>query len=318
MDDKLATIYDLAWAYRAARVLQVANNLDIFSTIAGKQLSADEMAEQVHCKPEMIEKLLIACVAMGLLEKTGASYKNTELSETYLVAGRPLYQGDIIAHAATVWGFWDTLEDQTVLDPKDRSKKHDEHRSFIMGMHNIAVTGRACMFTDAVDLSGRRRLFDVGGGPGTYSITACRLCPELTAIVFDMPEAAAIAREVIAKEGLQDRVSVQEGDWDTDGFGENNDVVLLSNVLHGPASEARMKLRKAHDSLVSGGLVVIQEFLLNNEKTGPLIPALFNIMVGAYSEGELLSLLEKEGFIEAKVVASSEELGCGWIQAIKR
>jgi predicted O-methyltransferase YrrM len=262
VDDKLATIYDLAWAYRAARVLQVANNLDIFSTIAGKQLSADEMAEQVHCKPEMIEKLLIACVAMGLLEKTGASYKNTELSETYLVAGRPLYQGDIIAHAATVWGFWDTLEDQTVLDPKDRSKKHDEHRSFIMGMHNIAVTGRACMFTDAVDLSGRRRLFDVGGGPGTYSITACRLCPELTAIVFDMPEAAAIAREVIAKEGLQDRVSVQEGDWDTDGFGENNDVVLLSNVLHGPASEARMKLRKAHDSLVSGGLVVIQEFLL--------------------------------------------------------
>ncbi|MHC4239333.1 MAG: methyltransferase, partial [Planctomycetota bacterium] len=209
-------------------------------------------------------------------------------------------------------------EEQTVLEPKDRSKKHDEHRSFIMGMHNIAVTGRARMFTDAVNLSGRRRLFDVGGGPGTYSITACRLYPELTAVVFDMPEAAAIAGEVIAIEGLQDRVSVQEGDWDTDGFGENNDVVLLSNVLHGPASKARMKLRKAHDSLVSGGLIVIQEFLLNNEKIGPLIPALFNIMVGAYSEGELLSLLEEEGFVEAKVVCSSEELGCGWIQAIKR
>ncbi|MHC4240108.1 MAG: methyltransferase family protein, partial [Planctomycetota bacterium] len=149
MDDKLATIYDLAWAYRAARVLQVANNLDVFSAIAGKQPSADEIAAQVHCKPEMIEKLLIACVAMGLLEKTGARYKNTELAETYLVAGRPLYQGDIIAHAASVWRFWDTLEEQTVLEPKDRSKKRDEHRSFIMGMHNIAVTGRARMFTDA-------------------------------------------------------------------------------------------------------------------------------------------------------------------------
>ncbi|MHC4624274.1 MAG: methyltransferase [Planctomycetota bacterium] len=317
MDDKLARINNLAWAYRAARVLQVANNLDIFSAIAGKQLSADEVAAQVHCKGEMMEKLLIACVAMGLLEKTGGRYKNTELSETYLVAGRPLYQGDIISHAASVWRFWDTLEEQMLLDPSNLSKKRDEHRSFIMGMHNIAVTGRARMFTDAVDLSGRRRLFDVGGGPGTYSIAACRLYPELTAVVFDTPEAAAIAREVIAKEGLQDRVSVQAGDWDTDGFGENNDVVLLSNVLHGPSSKARMKLRKARDSLVSGGLVVIQEFLLNNEKTGPLIPALFNIMVGAYSEGELLSLLEKGGFVEAKVVCSSKELGCGWIQGIK-
>jgi hypothetical protein len=317
MDDKLAKIYDLAWAYRAARVLQVANELDIFSAITDRQLSAGEIAEQVHCKGEMIEKLLIACVAMGLLEKTSAGYSNTELSEAYLVAGRPLYQGDIISHAATVWRFWDTLGEQTLLDPGDPSKKRDEHRSFIMGMHNIAVTGRVRMFTDAVDLSGRRRLFDVGGGPGTYSISACKLYPDLTAVVFDMPEAAAIAREVIAKEGLQDRVSVQEGDWDTDGFGENNDVVLMSNVLHGPASKARMKLRKAHDSLVGGGLVVIQEFLLNNERTGPLIPALFNIMVGAYSEGELLSLLEEEGFAETKVVCSSEELGCGWIQAIK-
>ena len=162
------------------------------------------------------------------------------------VAQNVVYQGDIIAHAASVWRFWDTLEEQTVLDPRDRSKKHDEHRSFIMGMHNIAVTGRARMFTDAVDLSGRRRLFDVGGGPGTYSITACRLYPELTAVVFDMPEAAAIAREVIAREGLQDRVSVQEGDWDTDRFGENNLVVLLSNVLHGPGLARRQPVLYDH------------------------------------------------------------------------
>jgi hypothetical protein len=208
VDDKLAKINDLAWAYRAARVLQVADNLGIFTAITGRQLSADEIAEQVRCKPEMIKKLLIACVAMGLLEKTGGSYRNTELSQTYLIAGRSSYQGDIIAHAATVWRFWDTLEEQTVLDPKDRSKKRHEHRSFIKGMHNIAVTGRARMFTDAVDLSGRRRLFDVGGGPATYSISACRLYPELTAVVFDLPDAAAIARQAIATEGSQDRVSV--------------------------------------------------------------------------------------------------------------
>ncbi|MHC4617041.1 MAG: methyltransferase [Planctomycetota bacterium] len=318
MHHSVAKLVELTWADRAARVLQVANNLDIFSVISGKRLSADDISARVRGQPEMMEKLLIACAAMGLLKKTGAKYSNTELAQTYLVEGRPLYQGDIIAHAAYVRQFWNTLDEQVILDAGHRDRKHDEHRSFVMGMHNIAAVGRARMFTDAVNLSGRRRFLDVGGGPGSYSIAACKLYPELTAVVFDIPETAAIAREVIAREGLQDRVSVREGDWDTDTFGENNDVVLLSNVLHGPASKAQMKLKKAHDSLVTGGLVVIQEFLLNNEKTGPLIPALFNIMVGAYSESELLSIVTKERFLEPKVVANSEEIGCSWITAEKR
>jgi len=317
VDDKLATINDLAWAYRAARVLQVANDLDIFGAIAGKELSADEVAQQVRCKPDMMKKLLIGCVAIGLLEKTGARYRNAELSEKYLVAGRPLYQGDIIAHAASVWRFWDRLQEQIVLDGAHQGGKRDEHRNFIMGMHNIAVAGRAEMLIDNVDLSGRKRLFDVGGGPGTYSIAACKRYRQLTAVVFDLPETIAITREVIAAERLQDRVSVQEGNWDTDGFGADNDVVLLSNVLHGPSSNAQFKLRKAYNSLVAGGLVVIQEFLLNNEETGPVIPALFNIMVGAYCEAELLDVVVQQGFGDAKVVVGCEELGCSWITAAK-
>jgi len=62
---------------------------------------------------------------------------------------------------------------------------------------------------------------------------------------------------------------------------------------------------------------VLQEFLLNDEKSGPLIPALFNIMVGAYSEGELLSLIKEAGFAGAEIVMSSEEFGCSWITAEK-
>lgn len=84
---------------------------------------------------------------------------------------------------------------------------------------------------------------------------------------------------------------------------------LLSDVMHGPGSKAQMKLKKAYDSLVCGGLVVIQEFLLNDRKAGPLIPALFNVMVGAYSQAELFGIVEETGFIKPKLVISSEELG---------
>jgi hypothetical protein len=78
-----------------------------------------------------------------------------------------------------------------------------------------------------------------------------------------------------------------------------------------------MKLKKAYDSMADGGLVVIQEFLLNDKKTGPLVSALFNVMVGAYSKTELISVVESAGFTNAELVASSEQLGSNWVTARK-
>lgn len=317
VENDIRTLYNLSWGYRAARALQVANGVGIFTALSEKEMSLQELCHECHTEPSMTEKLLIACTAMGLLDKCGGRYKNTKLAETYLVRGRKLYQGDIVAHSATVWNFWNTLEDKVRIAAAPRNMHADEHRDFIMGMHNIAVIGRARMFVDNVELSGRKRLFDVGGGPGTYSIAACKRYPELRAVVFDLPETISITKEIIANEGMQDRVSVQEGDWGKDDFGEGHDVVLLFNVLHGPDNNAEMKLKKAYDSMEHGGLLVIQDFLLNDEKTGPLGSALFNIMVGAYSHCELLSIIKEMGFVQAAVVACSQEIGFAWITAEK-
>ena len=318
MENGIAILNDLNWGYRAARVLHVANTLSLFTILSEKPMSAEQICRTIKSAPEMMKKLLIACTSMGLLEKEGNQYKNTELAQTYLVRGRKLYQGDIIAHAAIVWDFWSGLPEHVTLGGERVAINPDDHRNFIMGMHNIAVAGRAQLFIDSVDLTGRKKLFDVGGGPGTYSIAACRRYPELKAVVFDLPETIAITKEIISKEGMQDVITVREGDWETDDFGEDNDVVLLSDVMHGPGSKAQMKLKKAYDSLLCGGLVVIQEFLLNDRKTGPLIPALFNVMVGAYSQAELFGIVEETGLIKPRLVISSEELGSSWVTAGKR
>ena len=317
MEEGFVKLNNLSWGYRAASVLHTANKLDIFTILSGKEMSVEQICQRTRSNPEMTEKLLIACVAMGLLEKESNQYKNTELSQLYLVRDQKLYQGDIIAHSASVWDFWGALAGHVVSGTEPVAIKPENYKSFIMGMHNIAAAGRAQLFIDSVNLTSRKKLFDVGGGPGTYSIAACKHYRELKAVVFDIPETIAIAEKLIAKEGMQDRVSVQEGNWETDSFGQDNDVVLLSNVLHGSGSGAAMKLSKAYDSLIGGGLLVIQEFLLNDQKTGPLIPALFNIMVGAYSKAELFSIIEKCRFREAKVVANCEKLGFSWIVAKK-
>ena len=300
--------------YRPARVLHVAGSLDIFTILADQPMTAEALATVCKAKPDVLDKILIACAAMGLLEKSGGRYRTTPFANTYLVRGSKLYQGHIIAHSASLWDSWGGLEFAVRNTPKP---PEDVHRSFIMGMYDISMAGRTKALAGSVDLTGRKKLLDVGGGPGTYSIELCRRFPGLNASVFDLPETVAIAREVIEAEGMSDRVSVIAGDWDTDGFGEGNDVVLMSNILHGPGSRAEMKLQKAFESMAGGGLLIIQDFVLNDEKTGPLVPALFNIMLGAYSRPELFGLIENAGFARPRVVTMIEEAGSMVIEAEK-
>ena len=308
---------DLAWSYRAARTLQVANQLDIFTLLSAEPLTSDQIAQKCNSNPDITNKILIACVAMGLLKKTHDKYQNSKLSAQYLVKDKPLYQGNMIAHSAAVWDFWTSLPDMITTPGIQQTRPPFNHTDFILGMLNITAAGRGQLFIDNIDLTGRKKLFDVGGGPGTYSILACRHYPHLKAVLFDLPETLEIAKDLIAKENLSGRITLQPGNWDTDPFGTDNDVVLFSNVLHGSPSQAEIKLKKAHDSMTKGSLLVIQDFLMNDKKTGPLIPALFNIMVGAYSRPELIKIIEDTGFKNINIPAQSEKLACTWITAEK-
>lgn len=316
MQTGLDLLNEWTWGYRAARTLQVLAGLKVFTLLDPQPMEAGPLAIVCGADPGLLEKLLIAAVAMGLLEKDGTAYRNTPISQEYLVEGRPLYQGNIIAHSANVWSFWDNLPN-TVRSSKAPNYDTASHRDFILGMHNITMAGRGEVFLNAVDLSNCRSLVDIGGGPGTYSILACQRYPELRAIVFDLPETVAIAREVITQHGLTDRIAVHAGNWETDDFGQGFDAAILSNVLHGPNSNAVMKLKKACAALQPGGLLAVQEFLLSNDKTGPLIPALFNVMVGAYSQDELTAEIKAAGFSDVHVAAYNDTVAGTWLTAEK-
>jgi len=317
MDDGLKYLNELTWAYRASRTLLIANGLKIFTLLDGGALSCQELAKKCIAKADLLDRILTACCAMGLLKRDGTGYVNSDLSQKFLVKGKPLYQGDIIAHSAMVWGVWDRLADEIMETPGAQEDQSQTHQNFIMGMHNITMGGRGKLFLESIDLSGRKHLLDIGGGPGTYSILACRKYPDLKATVFDLPETIEIAKKVIKDEGMESRIFVRPGSWDADDFGDGFDAALMSNILHGADSQAKMILQKAYDSLESGAMLIVQEFLMNDSKTGPVVPALFNVMVGAYSQAELFAVIEEAGFGQVQIVTSCQEIGSSWITAIK-
>jgi len=320
---------ELSWHYRAARVLLAAHQLGIFESLRQPRTAA-EVAKELITDAEMTEKLLIATCALGLVKRDGGRFILTPLACDTLLPESARYIGGVLDHGEYLWWTWSGLTDllrggewsaarRELMAQLARTahyiNDYDEH--FIWAMHGKAANGGAQFLATHLDLNERKLLLDVGGGPGTYSVALCQRFPRLKAVVWDIPHTLKICRQVIQRYGLTDRICVQMGDWETDEFGEGYDVLLLSNVTHGPASRAKMKLAKAFRSLEPGGLLIVNDFLLNNDKTGPLPAALFNLMIGTYSEEEMLAIVREAGFTKVSLISSDPRVGSGIVTALR-
>lgn len=315
--------------WQPARVLMTANHLDFFTALGDEALTAEEVASRCGTHPRSTRTLLNACAALGILEKEGDLYRNSAEARESLVRGKPTYIGDAIAHEEDLWQPWGKLHEAVRTNQRVAERYHlveqpDVHRNFIWAMHNWAMQV-APLLTEALDLSGRHQLFDAGGGPGTYSIFLVKRYPGLRAIVFDLPQTIEIAKEVIADSGVAELVTTRAGDYFKDDFGQGNDVVLLSAILHSMGPErSKGLLQKTYDSLTSGGLVVVHEGLIDEEGTSPLRAVLFslNMLVNtgegqSYSGAEIMGLMEAVGFIEPRVIPFPKPVRTSLVISIK-
>ncbi len=315
--------------WQPAATVMAANKLGFFTAIGEGALTAGDVAQQCGTHARSTRMLLDACVALEVMEKEGGVYRNSAEALDSLVHGRPGYMGDGVAHQHDLWTAWGKLSEavrgnQRVAERRELLDGAEVHRNFIMAMHNRALR-EAPVLAETLDLTGRRQLFDAGGGPGTFAIHLVMRYEGLKAVVFDLPQTVGIARKIIDDYGVDDRVTVKAGDYFKDDFGKGNDVVLLSAILHsvGPDRSSHL-LQKAHDSLVAGGLVVVHEGLIDRDGTAPVRAALFslNMLVNtgegqSYSADEIMAIMAATGFARPRVVSLPRPLRTSLVIGIK-
>ncbi|MGD9055733.1 MAG: methyltransferase [Desulfobacterales bacterium] len=307
--------------------LHAAVKLDLFTFLGDEQLPSDEVAARLKVAPEAVQRLLNALVAMELLAKAGEQYTNTQSSKTFLSKKSPQYLGNIIMHHHHLVESWSKLDVsvQTGRPVRQRSSFSDEEwrESFLMGMFNMAMN-MAPMIIPQIDISARRHLLDLGGGPGTYAIHFCRHNPDLRATVFDLPTTRPFAEKTIKRFNLLDRIDFQAGNYLEAEIDGRYDAAWLSHILHGEGPDScRQIIQKAVAALEPGGIIIIHEFILNNTMDGPLFPALFslNMLLGtdagqAYSEQQLRDMLAAAGAKEIQRIPVQTPNDSGIITAI--
>ncbi|MDI9571399.1 MAG: methyltransferase [Pseudomonadota bacterium] len=302
-----AAILAISGAYWKTCALHAAVKLDIFTVIGRDSLTADAVGAAIDGSSRGVPMLLNALVAMGLLRREGDRYANEEETFQRLSRESPRYLGHMIMHHHDLVDSWNRLAEAVKTgQPQRASASVAERRireNFLMGMLTLAdIMGPG--IAAAIDLSGRRRLLDLGGGAGAHAVHFCRRNPDLRATVFDLPTTKPLTEATLRRFGLTDRIDFLGGDFISDDFGGPYDVAWLSQVLHGEGPEAcRRMIDKTAKSLVSGGIILIQEFILDDALDGPLHPALFalNMLVGtregrSYSEGQIREMMNAAGF----------------------
>jgi hypothetical protein len=275
------TVMRISSAYWHSSVLHVAHSLDLFSRLAVGPATAKEIAEKSNSDERGIELILIACVGLGLLEKHEDRFSNGPVAQTFLVKGSPRYQGGIVSMFADWVSAWAKLKDAVVQGKPVVEKQHDKGeeatRTYIMGMLYRGIP-QAQLLAEEVPLKGRKRMLDVGGGPGIFPITLTEKNPELKADVFDLPQTLRVTRNIIKDFNAEDRVSTKEGSYLQDPFGQGYDVVLLSSMISQEGPDViKDIIKKSYDAMVSGGTILIQEQFLETDKSGPLLAALIGI-----------------------------------------
>ena len=293
--------------FQKSRIIFTAFELEIFTLLSNSEKSAKEIAIDKDIDPEALEQLMNVLCALELLEKKNGKFSNLPIAENFLVKNKPDYLSKI-SHSINLWNSWSaltqvvktgTVKHQTqIID-----KKNDWLRNFIGAMHNRAKK-TAPITVQNIDLEGVHSILDIGGGSGVFAMAFKARKDTLEASVFDLPNVIPLTKDYIKKEGFEGKIHTIAGDYLIDDIGSGYDLIFLSAVIHSNSFEENQKLIiKCAKALNPNGRILIDDFIMNDDKTRPVRGAIFaiNMLVGTksgttYSEGEI-----KAWFNEANI-----------------
>jgi acetylserotonin O-methyltransferase len=316
-----APIIDLIDAFRRSKAMFTAVRMGIFDRLNDGPATLETLANGLEADAGALERLLDACVGLGLLTKLPDSrYANTDLANVYLCRSSPrAMTGYILYSDEVLYNLWANLED-AVREGTHRWRQTyntdgpifdhffrdpEAMRTFLSGMHGLGVISSPRV-VEAFDLSRFHRLIDLGGATGHLAMAACERYPSLRAGVFDLPPVVEFAKEQVRLSPAADRIDLIAGDFFTGELPEA-DLYSVGRILHDWSEEKiRRLLRKIFERLPAGGGLLVAEQLLAPDKSGPTRTHLQSLNMLVCTEGrertleEYSALLREAGFTEVR------------------
>ncbi|HRW09930.1 MAG TPA: methyltransferase [Caldilineaceae bacterium] len=304
------------WSGPAFRFVLAAIRLNLFDALVEQPRTAQALAHVIQTDPHATALLLAALESLGYIKRRGELYALTGMSRKWLTDAGTLNFSPFYRY----WGvlieeFFPRLEEsiRSGQPPANLYAWLEDHpevsRDFQAGMSVLTEFVKDDVLKRITLPPTTKRLLDLGGGHGTYSLALCQRYPTLAAVIMDSPQPLVSARDYIDRAGLGSRIATQAGDFLHNDLGSGFDVALLFNVIHGlTAAQNRALLQRAQAALNPGGQVFILEQIPGStplpisEATVRILGLSFFHLLGGqcYAFPEIRSWLQDSGFVNVQ------------------
>ncbi|MEI6210851.1 MAG: methyltransferase [bacterium] len=308
-------VFGMIRGFQASAVVIAGAELDVFSMLHARPMDAAQLARRIKGDLRGTVILLDALAAIGLLAKdTGRKpvYRVPGDVAKVLTETGPQSMLGMARHMGNCFRRWGQLAQVVQRGQPARAQPSvrgagDDLVSFIRAMHEIS-TPMAMPLISSLGALKFTHLLDLGGASGTWVIPWLRLNPQARATIFDQPDVVPMARRLMKKVGLSQRVRLVGGSFYQDALPTGADLAWVSAIVHqNSRAQNRAMFAKVHAALVPGGRILIRDIVMDPTRTRPAGGALFavNMLVatpkgGTFTFDELREDLVAAGFRKVK------------------
>jgi predicted O-methyltransferase YrrM len=331
-------VFQMLTGFWASKTLMAAVKMDVFTKLDGKEVSVQEFQQLLGIQSRPAQVFASALASIGLLEAKNGKFSNSQVAAAFLSQKSPAYMGGFVRMCdERLYKAWDYLswslannrpadvkkggDAESLFNDAKSDKSVEAMQKFTHAMHGVSI-GPAMALAKAFDFTKYKSMIDIGGGSGAYAINVVKEYPNMTATVADLGPVCKVAEQYIAQYGLGSRVKTALFDFWKQDVPKGHDVAFLSHIIHDYDEEKDVTLlKKIHASLNPGGAVIVSEWMLNDEKTGPVPSAMMglNMIIETnggrnYSFAEVSEMLKKAGFknVEKRPLAGPAQIAIGY------
>jgi SAM-dependent methyltransferase len=303
-------IFQTATGFMASKHLFAANELGVFEALADGPRPLDELADRLRIPARTARISADAMVALGFLEKDDGRYRNTGVSQTFLSGAGPLDLRPFLRFWNHIsYPHWHRLEEAVRTNERVRGELTPEQEEIFERGVAAFQLGPSRGLAEGYDFSRHRKVVDLGGGVGTYLFAILERYPGIEATLFDLPEAAPVARESLAANSLGRRIEFVEGDFFVDPIPKGHDAVILANIVHYFDHDRNLELLRRIRSAVSPGARILAiDFWTDRDHVEPLVAALMG--------GEFLVLQGGDVFSDEEAKEWLAETGWRYVETM--
>ncbi len=302
----------LAWGYAPGLIVEAALDCGVFNVLDKSPRTVNELARTTKASVRGLTAILNALVGLGLLDRNDNRYALTPESATFLVPGKPAYQGAFFWHQTRqLIPNWLQLRKvvrtgRPAISGNREAVGSKFFAGFVEGIFPLSYRA-AQTLGDHLKISKSSSpvsVLDIGAGSGVWGITLAEQSPNVTVLAVDWPRVLPVTRRIAKRHGVGDRLKVRAGDFSKADFGNGHQIATIGHILHSEGAERSQRLlRKTFAALAPGGTIVISEFLPDEDRKGPPPALMFAVNMLVHTEagntftfGEISSWLKKAGF----------------------